>query len=145
MRLTVKTTATANDCSPVASLWCHRSAITPHGEPKMKRILIALALSAALVTPAISGAGLATSCTTFTANDTLNARSIPNGKVVVGEFISGTEVLILDSKQVNRHPWAFVTGSSAIPREPWLGEVNIEGWVYAEYLTRCRSEVPHAD
>jgi hypothetical protein len=103
----------------------------------MKRMLIALALSAALVTPAISGAGFTQSCTTFTPYDTLNARSIPDGKVVVGEFVSGSKIWILDSKQVNRHPWAFVTGSS---KDPEAGDVGVTGWVYAEYLTRCHRE-----
>jgi hypothetical protein len=107
----------------------------------MKRVLIALALSAALVTPAISGAGFTQSCTTFTPYDTLNARSIPDGKVIVGEFTSGSKVWILDSKQVNRHPWAFVTGGS----QEDLGDVSVTGWVYAEYLTRCRREANHGE
>jgi hypothetical protein len=122
---------------------------------KMKRILIALALSATLVAPAISGglgsipgrerggpanalplSAFTTSCTTFTPHDTLNARSLPDGKTIVGEFTSGSKIRILDSKQMNRHPWAFVTGSS----NQEVGDVSVTGWVYAEYLTRCRNE-----
>ena len=110
----------------------------------MKRTLIALALSAALVTPAMSRPynddvdarfhepeDLLPHCTTFTPRDTLNARSLPGKNIglIVGEFEHGTTVWMKDNKTVNGHRWVFVSGGP---------ETNpVAGWVFAKYLTRC--------
>ena len=95
----------------------------------MMKTLIALALSAALIAPAMGGPGLPPSCTTYTPRDTLNARSLPGAhNVIVGEFEHGTRVWWLDGKTVNGHRWAFVSGTEPDP---------VTGWVFAGYLTGC--------
>jgi hypothetical protein len=107
------------------------------------KTLIALALGAALVTPAMSARsdyygqnyhgrsnyGRTSTCTVFTPRDTLNVRSLPDGKVIVNEFADRTTVTVLDTKLVNGHPWVFATGGP---------ETNpTAGWVHAGFLTHC--------
>ena len=96
---------------------------------KAPLIALALALSARPVLSNTDGWQRVPHCMVFVPNDTLNVRSLPDGKVIVNEFTHGTKVWIFDTKLVNGHPWAFATeGPETNPAA---------GWVYAEYLTRC--------
>jgi hypothetical protein len=96
------------------------------------KTLIALALSAALITPAMSGdRQLPTKCTVEVGSNTLSMRTLPNGKKVVSKLSTGDTVWILDTITVNGRKWIFGDSDS-------YGAVAYIGWIDAAYLTRCR-------
>jgi hypothetical protein len=96
------------------------------------KTLIALALSAALITPAMSGdRQLPTKCTVEVGSNTLSMRTLPNGKKVVSKLSTGDTVWILDTITVNGRKWIFGNSDS------YVEDAHV-GWVATEYLTRCR-------